>query len=80
MVRKRNTEFKMVITCVCQKFSECASAYVERTLAKDEARAIDDHLHDCESCRETLRCFREVHGMLSFAQLESKAAVGAGSD
>ena len=67
----------MVITCDCQKCSECASAYVEKTLPRDEQRAIEDHLHDCESCRETLRCFREVHGMLSYAQAEEKSGAEA---
>src|ERR1041385_1714359 len=65
----------MVITCDCQKFSECASAYVEKTLPGDEARAIEEHLHECESCRETLRCFREVLGMLSYAQAEENGSL-----
>ena len=70
----------MISTCDCQVFSDVAAAYVDKKLGKDEMAAVNEHLVECAACRDTLRCFREVHGVLSLSQLQDGNAESCRQD
>ncbi len=60
----------MIKTFDCEDIVERTEPYLERKLSRHEVEAVEAHLRECSSCRDTARCFRAVHGLLEYVQLE----------
>ncbi|MCM8772057.1 MAG: zf-HC2 domain-containing protein [Candidatus Omnitrophica bacterium] len=44
----------------CEKFEEIVILYLEKKLKKEEKKKIDDHLKNCDRCREYLIFVKEL--------------------
>ncbi len=54
----------MIVILECSDIAQRMSAYVDRRLEKSEQAAFDTHLATCKRCRQQVKQFRTVHGMM----------------
>jgi hypothetical protein len=48
----------------CRQAKERISSYLDQELDAASARQVEAHLHECANCREELREFQEIDGMV----------------
>ncbi|MFH0940210.1 MAG: zf-HC2 domain-containing protein [Planctomycetota bacterium] len=54
----------MIAINSCADIRECVVRYVDGTLSSEERHALEVHLKSCVTCRDTIKRFRDVHGLM----------------
>jgi hypothetical protein len=67
----------VIAACDCKLLAEQAEEYLEGKLANGDAEAIREHLRECQACRETLSCLREIHGMVDYIEAKTETPLVA---
>jgi hypothetical protein len=63
----------MISTAACDEMTERMGPYLEKDLPASERKALESHVKSCDACRDKLRRFGAVRGLLQYtSRLETR--------